>query len=602
MSLRAKTLLAFSTAAAALFVSILALSIWMGTSFADQADERLATQHLRRTLSALAHDLKHLSATAADWALWDDTQVYLETGDESFLANVDDQTLRNLDLDLLILLDSDGRIFQVKTIGRAPSAEVPLPEGLDERLTRATERLQDPSSASVQGVLLLEDDLLELVASPVLGSDRQGPSSGTLIMARWLVWEEVLPGGEAEASGIGYSARTGAVGTSEEVGELSAVEDIPVSVGHLSGSENLASAILLDAFGEATLEIDVVEERYMWGVARRAVFTFVAAYLVIALILGAMALAFVDQNVVSRARELERRLDELGSSRDLSTRLSMGGTDEIARIAAEVDELLAALEASQASLKRAYLDVERQVRERTVELEEANEIKSQFLASMSHELRTPMNSILGFTGVLLQELPGSVTDEQRHQLEMIMRSGNRLMALIEDALDLSRIAGGEMRFNITSGDLRDTLHKVSEEMRPAAQVKGLVLVVEDGGPIEIASDFDRVRRVVRNLVDNAIKFTKVGEVRVSATTVGDLAQVVVTDTGIGVLDQYRQSIFDEFWQDKSEATAKTEGAGLGLSVSRRIARLLGGDLVLDPATETPGSSFRLTVPLRPYDE
>jgi PAS domain S-box-containing protein len=234
--------------------------------------------------------------------------------------------------------------------------------------------------------------------------------------------------------------------------------------------------------------------------------------------------------------------------------------------------------------------------------EDADRLKSAFLATMSHELRTPLNSIIGFTGILLQELAGPLNGEQRKQLAMVQTSARHLLDLINDVLDISKIEAGELQVAIQSFDLRDLVLEVSASARPLAEKRGLQLhadVAPDVGAV--SSDRRRVGQILMNLLSNAIKFTPSGEVRVNCRLDDVWAVISVTDTGIGITKEDLDRLFVPFQQIDSGLTRNYEGTGLGLSISKRLVTMLGGDINVE---SEPGHgstfAFRLPTPGRRY--
>lgn len=230
------------------------------------------------------------------------------------------------------------------------------------------------------------------------------------------------------------------------------------------------------------------------------------------------------------------------------------------------------------------------------ELDAATTAKTEFLANMSHELRTPLNSIIGFTGVMLQGLTGDLTDEQRNQLSMIRRSGERLLALINDMLDLSRIEAGRTRVQLDSVELAEIVAAAVETVAPLAADRALELKVgEVPQGVMLHTDGGKLNQVLVNLLANGIKFTDEGSVEIQVTLPDpESVNFRVSDTGVGIRPEDLADIFDEFVQVVRDG-AKPEGTGLGLAISRRLSSLLGGRL---SASSTPGagSTFTLVIP------
>ncbi len=230
--------------------------------------------------------------------------------------------------------------------------------------------------------------------------------------------------------------------------------------------------------------------------------------------------------------------------------------------------------------------------------QEADRLKSAFLASMSHELRTPLNSIIGFTGIILQGLAGPLTAEQTKQLNMIRDSARHLLALINDVLDVSKIEAGELQVVLEPMDMRRTIEKVIRAITPLTERKGLALTSDIAPEVgEIVSDQRRVEQILINLINNAIKFTEDGAVSVVCRLEGGYVITQVTDTGIGIKPEDVDKLFQPFRQINMGTARVKEGTGLGLSICRKLVDLLGGDIWVESEWGS-GSAFTFTLPLQ----
>ena len=253
-------------------------------------------------------------------------------------------------------------------------------------------------------------------------------------------------------------------------------------------------------------------------------------------------------------------------------------------------------------LLEAHRDLEQKVIERTRELSNANlrlqeldRLKSLFIASMSHELRTPLNSIIGFTGILAKGMAGEINPEQKKQLVMVQDSARHLLALINDVIDISKIEAGKIEAGVSTFNLADVIVEVNNTFSPGAQERGLILDIERPGPIPVTSDERRIKQIIMNMVSNAIKFTDSGRIDLTVRQYGDIVEVRVRDTGIGIGKEDLVKLFRPFVRVMVPGRL-TEGTGLGLYLSKKIAVFLGGDITAE-SEPGKGSIFTFTFPL-----
>ncbi|HEV8305459.1 MAG TPA: ATP-binding protein [Gemmatimonadales bacterium] len=241
----------------------------------------------------------------------------------------------------------------------------------------------------------------------------------------------------------------------------------------------------------------------------------------------------------------------------------------------------------------------KRLEELNTELDAVMRTKDQFLSNISHELRTPLNSIIGFTDLLLLQDLGPLSEQQRDFLETVARNGRHLLQLINELLDLQRIAAGRMELRPEPIELAGLLDETAGSVHAQAQQRRQELVVEPPPPgLRVQADRGRVRQVLLNLLSNAIKFTPDGgRITVAAAAVnGDAAaRVAVTDTGIGIAADDQAKLFQEFVQLDASASRKYEGTGLGLALSRRLIELHGGTIGLESELGR-GSTFWFTLP------
>jgi signal transduction histidine kinase/DNA-binding response OmpR family regulator len=253
--------------------------------------------------------------------------------------------------------------------------------------------------------------------------------------------------------------------------------------------------------------------------------------------------------------------------------------------------------AAQAAIAIRQVDLLRALERKSAELEVASEHKSDFLASMSHELRTPLNAVIGFSEVLLERMFGELNERQEEYLRDIWASGRHLLELLNDILDLSKVEAGHMVLERTTFPVQSTLEYGLSLIRERAARNRIGLALEVAPDVRLLdADELRYKQVLLNLLSNAVKFTgEGGQVAVRAYLSGQEVVVTVTDTGIGVDEADRERIFESF-QQGGRSAARTEGTGLGLTLSKRIVELHGGRIWLESEVGV-GSTFGFAVPV-----
>ncbi len=308
----------------------------------------------------------------------------------------------------------------------------------------------------------------------------------------------------------------------------------------------------------------------------RALFIGVAAgALVLALLLGFV----LSWSLIGPIQQIDTRVAAIASG-DFSGRVEVDNRDELGALGTNVNRM-------NDELRRLY-----------TELEAASQHKSEFLANMSHELRTPLNAIIGFSQVLRDEMVGSVNDKQAEYLDDITSSGNHLLSLINDVLDLAKVEAGQVELEVHPFSLREALERGVVMVRERATEEGVRVAFAADPEVDVVDgDERRIKQVIFNLLSNAVKFTPAGgEVDVSATRVNGEVRVSVADTGPGVAPEDRDRIFEEFQQSESGVGLR-EGTGLGLSLSKRYVELHGGRIWLESELGH-GSTFSFALPAR----
>jgi PAS domain S-box-containing protein len=377
-----------------------------------------------------------------------------------------------------------------------------------------------------------------------------------------------------------------------------------MSFSHNMTGEQLAQAelartkALLDAVIEGIPSMIVVQEYDTGNYVRvnRALEDFMG--LRRDQVIGRPPSRFRDKDWAAKHRETVERaertnlpqtqIDEVraqtGQMRTVASRRQVigaeGGEKHVLTLAEDITERKQAEEALQAALRAA---------------EAANLAKSAFLATMSHEIRTPLNGVLGMAQVMARD---DLPPAQRERLDVIRQSGESLLSILNDILDLSKVEAGKLELEEIDFDLPHTLADAAASFAAIAEAKGLSLVIStDAAAGASRGDPSRVRQVVANLISNAVKFTASGEVAVRARRDGDHVSITVSDTGPGMAPDVLDRLFDKFVQADNSTTRRFGGTGLGLSICRELVELMDGHISV-ASTLGEGSSFTVILPLR----
>ena len=412
-----------------------------------------------------------------------------------------------------------------------------------------------------------------------------------------------------------FSLNDGLLGQAAKDGRTFVVRDVPegyLTVGSGLGQGNPRHLIISPATVDDTVNV-VLELGFIHPITESAVE-------MLERVSGSIGIAIKSANYRANLQNLLEETQRQGEELQLQSEELQVNNEELEEQGRVLKESQTRLEQQQAEMEQTNTQLEEQtqqlkgqhddisrakaiVQSKAQELEQASQYKSDFLANMSHELRTPLNSSLILAKLLADNPAGNLSEEQVKFAQTIQSSGNDLLALINDILDLSKIEAGHMEIWLEPVPLERIMKDIIPVFKPVAGQKGLIFntSIAPGCPETIDTDCQRLEQVLKNLMSNAIKFTESGSVELAISETADKRiAFAITDTGIGIAKEQQQAIFEAFHQADGAISRKYGGTGLGLSISQELTRLLGGTITLK-SEPGKGSTFIVTIPTA-YDQ
>ncbi|MDX2214731.1 MAG: ATP-binding protein [Oculatellaceae cyanobacterium bins.114] len=534
-------------------------------------------RNLQRVEGTIAHDLASLQTEAYDYARWDDTYIFMADQNANYAEiNWSNTALEKLQLNIVSLVDVSSQILFKQSFDLQLQQNTTFPETLNQsgQLNRALAQYFVNETGST-GLIMLPDGPLLTASSPILTSQEEGPSRGALLRYLNEIAVKRLEG-LTQVSLTLYSVRQSPL--PEDVHKAYvALRDRSIDnfIQPLS-EDRVAGYILLDdVFEQPALIVRVDTARTIYQQGQLSLRYLGASLLLVGLIAGIAIHELLRRSMQSMIVERDRQqLAEINEKLEYL----------VEQRTTELREQTIALQASKEAA------------------EVASQAKSEFLANMSHELRTPMTAVLGYADILTST---DLTTEQKKYIQHISQSGNSLLTIINDILDLSKLEAGTLKLDAQPFVLQDLIDNLIQLFQHKASNKKLLLksAVAPTVPYACVGSFDRLQQVLINLVSNAIKFTMTGEIVLGVDQVEREDTTVklrfsVRDTGIGIDTSDQERIFESFTQVDSSYSRTYEGTGLGLSICRKIVQLMEGEIGVESALGQ-GSTFWFAVVLQP---
>jgi signal transduction histidine kinase len=605
-----------------------------------QIENEAMRQNMERAVNALWDEISVIYTTTRDWAHWDDTYNFLLDKNITYTnSNTMDGTFANNDINFMVYIRSSGTIIYSKGYDLYSKHSVSIPGSLLSYLSPENPLLnhnkgnRELNIDGLSGLLLLPEAPLLIASVPVLTGEMEGPSPGSLIWGRYLDAPLVERLAEETRLSITIHPVDSAALPQDFITAIAGLSDESIFVQPLDRHSVAGYTVLKDIYGNSAVLLRVQMPRTIYKQGLASLSYFIIALLVIGLVLGGVILLLLEKMILSRLANLSMSVTQVQNSGDLSIPIVVSGHDELSDLAVGIQGMLASLATSQKRLQSSHDELERRVETRTAELSEMNtllrqeitehkqtqiqlaqardqalealRLKTQILANVSHDARTPLSTLMLRTELFQRGRYGQITEEQNKALDIILLSARQLLAFLNNLLAEAQLNHQKVRALNIKFAMSNLLQEVYEAMLPLAEKKGLQLrtEMEDGFPILIQSDPERLRQILTNLIDNAIKFTDHGTITISLyRSDPDHWAFAIRDTGRGISKEAFSDIFKAFWQvDGSMTREVNRGVGLGLSIVKQLTTLLGGEVTVQSELGS-GTLFTVILPLSEIKE
>jgi signal transduction histidine kinase len=632
VSLYTKTLVIITSILFTLVVMIYFVSQQVLLNSYSQLEVQDVQEDIQRTLNAIANVTSQLSVQAGDYAHWDETYAFAQKPNQKYLDdNYFIEAFQSLGINFVAIVDTQSALLFAKAVDRAAGEEVPVSNELQQILT-APSPLLDLSSEqnNKEGLVMTSDGPMLISSQSILTSQFEDPSTGTLIMGRLLdaAWIEHFS--DTLQLPVKLQAVNDPQLTNEMRTALAAItKEYPIFVQPISGTHIAGSALVNDLYNVPAIILHVDFPRTVYEQGQTSLAFLMTILVVVSLVFTLLMTVLLERLVLSRVRQLSRALSMVRQTADMTRRMPIYGTDELAHLAEDINATLQALTQSQTALQQANEVLEERVRERTSELSttnlhladevahhhetqmlllqardtaiEALNLKTRLLENISHDARTPLSVISLRTEMLQAGRYGPVTAKQIEVLDGVLMNAKQLLSFITNLLNGAQLQAKTLTVSPIPFQVEELIKGVEATILPLAERKALSFRAEISPdvPDTLIGDPERLNQILTNLIHNAIKFTSKGGIQVQVFCPdSEHWGFQVSDTGIGIAQAALSRIFEAFWQvDGSTAHDNGQGVGLGLSIVKELTSLMGGQVSVD-SQPGQGSRFTILLPLQ----
>ncbi|HID43322.1 MAG TPA: HAMP domain-containing protein [Archaeoglobaceae archaeon] len=577
MKLREKTLLITGLTLTCLILLMIGVSNSVIMSSYAELEKENTEKNVKRVVNALMHDISTLDTFVYDWAAWDDTYEFIDDLNEEYIeSNLVDETFIDAELDIMLFVNSSGKISYGKAFDRENEVEVAIPEYFSKLPPNNILFHHEDIESSVAGIILLPDGPMIIVSRPILKSNDEGPVKGALIMGRYLGSEEIESLSEITHLSV----------TLHYIGEENFPDDFIRAISHLSkntpvyieplSEDSIAGyGLLTDIYGNPVIVLKAEMQRDIYAQGKSTIFYFTVATVIIGIILCTAMLLLLDKYVLSRISRLSKEVVEIGEKGDFSSRVSEEGNDELSSLAETINKMLESLEVNAAKLKK------------------SNEELEQFAYVVSHDLKEPVRMIKSYMELLKKRYGSKLDSDANDFIDFAVDGAERMQKLIEDLLAYSRVDRKGEPFKLV--DCNKILEKALKNLELA--IKETNAIVRNSKLPEVMGDETQLLQLFHNLISNAIKFrdTRKPEIKITAEKKENEWVFCFEDNGIGIQPENFNRIFMIF--QRLHTAKEYPGTGIGLAICKKIVERHGGIMWVE-SEPGKGSRFYFTIPVK----
>lgn len=579
MNIRTKTLFIVLSAVIILLIAIYLVSATIIMRSFNNLENQKIKKNTEVLLDVIKTRLENMDILTRDWAYWDDAYTFVQNKNPYFAKKaISPSICKDSNTNFIVFTNKKGHILLSRGFDLEKNENMPIPQSIQELVTQPKMLDLPDKNSRTLGLLVIPEGLLMVSARGILKTDYTGPSQGTLLFARYLDAREIktlsdmahLDFSLFEIDNKHWDPRISALINKFHSKAPFVIE--PVNKDLLNCYVQLQDIYQQPA---AIFKISMVRDIYQQG--RQSFYLLIIAIIIIGIIYFVIVSYIVDHDFLMKFMRFVREIKTIEKTANLTHRLPVIGNDEFASLSKSANSMLNALE-------------------------QAENAKSNFLAIISHEIRTPINGIVGMLELLKTE---KLTPKQNKLVNAASSSVKILLTLVNDILDYSKLQAGKISLSPVSFNLYSLLCDVQTIAEPLAEQKGLTFSLKFPPEYTMQyfyADEFRLRQVLMNIVNNALKFTVTGEICLEAILQAQdpehvKLQLAIKDTGIGIPPDKLDKVFEVFEQADSSIARKHGGSGLGLAICKQLIEIMQGQLKVQ-AHQPQGSEFwiELTLP------